>query len=92
MTSLELHGLAENLAIRLYLFDYDYPKFLPQSIKAILEHENLNEVDRNLLEHYCRIFELDWRGDQTYDNKDEMMATNPIYLTGTNTKKFGTLD
>lgn len=92
LTSLELHGLAENLAIRLYNFDYDYPKFLPQTIKAIMEHKNLNVVDKHLLESYCRIFELDWRGDQTFDNKNEMMMTNPIYYHGTNTKAFGELN
>jgi len=57
-----------------------------------MEHKNLNEVDRNLLEHYCRMFELDWRGDKDFSNKEEMLATNPVYLAGSNTKAFGRID
>jgi len=26
------------------------------------------------------MFELDWRGDHSIINRDEFMATNPIYL------------
>jgi len=26
------------------------------------------------------MFELDWRADHSITNRDEMMATNPIYL------------
>jgi len=29
LTSLELHNLSESLAIRLHLFNYEYPRFLP---------------------------------------------------------------
>ena len=41
LTSKELHNLAENLALRLYLFNYDYPAFIPQAVRAIMEHPNL---------------------------------------------------
>ena len=29
LTSLELHTLTENLSLRMYLFNYEYPRFLP---------------------------------------------------------------
>ena len=35
MTSNELHTICESIAVRLYLFNYDYPEFLKQAIKAI---------------------------------------------------------
>lgn len=92
LTSLELHNLSESFAIRLHLFNYEYPRFLPQTVKGIMEHKNLNDVDRNLLEHYCRMFELDWRGDQQFSNKEEMLATNPVYVTGSNTNEFGRIN
>jgi len=41
LTSRELHLLTESLAVRFYLFNYEYPSFLPQAVKAILEHPNL---------------------------------------------------
>jgi hypothetical protein len=65
---------------RLNLFNREYPKFLPQAVKAIMEHQNLARSDRETLDCYCKMFELDWRGDSFIKNRDEFMATNPIYL------------
>lgn len=89
LTSRELHSLSENLCLRMYLFNYDYPAFLPQVVRAVMEHPSLNRSDKDQLDLYCRMFELDWRGDRSHNNKQEFMATNPIYLDGTNLKSYG---
>ena len=60
-------------------------------MRAVIEHPNLLKSDRDQLELYSRMFELDWRGDRSYDNKQEFMATHPIYVEGTNLKSFGEL-
>lgn len=69
LTSRELHTLTENMCLRLYLFNYEYPAFVPQIIKAVREHPNLLKSDRDQLEIYCRMFEVDWRGDRSTLNK-----------------------
>jgi len=69
LTSRELHSLTENLCLRMYLFNYDYPAFLPQVVKAVVEHPSLCRSDKDQLDLYCRMFELDWRGDRTFTNK-----------------------
>ena len=33
-----------------------------------------------MLNTYCRLFELDWRGDSSLDNREQFMLTNPVYL------------
>lgn len=45
LTSRELHTLTENMCLRLYLFNYEYPAFVPQIIKAVREHPNLLKSD-----------------------------------------------
>lgn len=89
LTSAELHTLTENLCLRMYLFNYEYPAFLPQAVRAVVEHPNLLHSDTAQIELYCRMFELDWRGDRSYANKQEFMSTNPIYIDGTNLKAYG---
>ncbi|CDW84758.1 UNKNOWN [Stylonychia lemnae] len=89
MTSRELHIISENLAVRLYLFNYDYPIFLPQAIEAITSHPNLQQSDRNLIETYCKIFELDWRGEKNAASRDDLLCHSPIPLIGTNVKSYG---
>jgi hypothetical protein len=69
LTSRELHTLTENMCLRLYLFNYEYPAFVPQIIRAVREHPSLLKSDRDQLELYCRMFELDWRGDRSSENK-----------------------
>lgn len=71
------------------MFNYDYPNFLPQAIKAIIEHPNLQRSDKDHLEIYCKMFELDWKGDTSYKNKQEFMFSNPIYIQGDNIKAHG---
>lgn len=79
LTTKELHMLIESLCVRLNLFNQKYPAFLPQVVQALMEHPNLARSDRSHLDTYCVLFELDWRGDRHISNRDEFMATNPIY-------------
>ena len=81
--------MTENLSLRLYLFNYEYPLFLPQVVKAVMEHPNLLKSDRDQLDLYCKMFELDWRADRNFQNKQEFMSTNPIYIEGSNVKSYG---
>ena len=53
---------------------------MSHAVRAIMEHKNLTRSDRATLDTYCKIFKLDWRGDQAIANKDQFMVTNPIYL------------
>lgn len=44
-----------------------------------MEHKNLQRSDYATLDAYTKLFNLDWRGDSTIANKDEWLATHPIY-------------
>ena len=35
------------------------------------------------------MFELDWRADRNFQNKQQFMSTNPIYIEGPNVKSYG---
>lgn len=72
--------MCESLVVRLNLFNGDYPAFMPHVVKAILEHPNLSQVDYDLLDTYAKMFELDWRGDRSIQNKKEFLSSNPVYL------------
>ena len=89
LTGRELHALTENLCLRFYLFNYEYPAFLPQVVRAVMEHPSLQRSDRDQLELYAKMFEVDWRGDRSYLNRTEFMSSNPIYLEGANLKSSG---
>jgi len=78
--------------VRLGLFQNKYPSFLPQAVKAILEHENLANSDRFMIDTYCKLFELDWRGDTSLENRESFMLSNPVYMNEndrTSTATFG---
>lgn len=45
-----------------------------------MEHPNLSNFDRANLDTYCTVFELDWRGDRSIDNREEFLMTNPVYM------------
>jgi len=74
LTSRELHIIAENLAVRMYMFNYDYPSFLPQAIQAIIEHPNAQQSDKDLLNTYCKLFELDWKGEKTQLKTEDLLC------------------
>ena len=81
LTTRELNQISESISVRLNLFEGSYPSFMPQAVKAVMEHPNLAKTDYAKLDTFCRMFELDWRGDRAISNKQEFLATNPIYLT-----------
>jgi hypothetical protein len=85
----KIHELVESLSIRLNLFEREYPAFLPQAVKGIMEHPHISRADYRTLDAYCKLFHLDWRADATVANKEEFMATHPIYL---NSKDSTALD
>jgi len=33
-----------------------------------------------MLDTYCSLFELDWRGDRTVANREQFLGTHPIYV------------
>ena len=92
LTSLELSTISKNLAVRLYMFNYEYPTFLTEMIKGVIEHPSILHSDRVHLETFCKMFELDWRGDKTFKNKEEFLSRRPIYLKGDNFKAYADLD
>jgi len=94
LTTREIGQIAEGLAVRLNLFDGNYPAFMPQAVKAVIEHPNLSNVDRQKLDTFSRMFELDWRGDRKTENKREYLGTNPVYLDKdqTNFKGYGAVE
>ena len=80
LTTNELARITESMCVRLPLFNGDFPTFMPQSVKAIMEHPNLTRTDYDKLNTFSRMFELDWRGDRSFENKTGYLGTNPIYL------------
>lgn len=92
LTTRDLARIAESICVRLHLFDGEYPEFMPQTVKAIQEHPNLSKVDYDKLKTFCRLFELDWRGDRSCDNKKKFMAVNPIYINKNDRSNFSETD
>ena len=33
------------------------------------------------MDAYCKLFELDWRGDTDLENREQFMMSNPVYLS-----------
>ena len=80
LTSNELSRITESIVQRLYLFEGSFPAFLPQAVKAIMEHPNMSQSDQQKMDTFSKMFELDWRGDRSVTNKREFMSLNPVYL------------
>lgn len=92
LTTKELSEISGSIASRLNLFNGSYPEFMPQVVKAVMEHPNLAKTDKDSLDTYCKMFELDWRQDRSHANKQQFLSVHPVYLEGTNFKEYGTLD
>jgi hypothetical protein len=45
LTTAELSQIAESLSVRLHLFKGEYPAFMPQAVKAVMEHPNISQSD-----------------------------------------------
>ena len=76
LTTAELGLLVESISLRLHLFKKEYPLFLPHVVKAVMEHPNLARSDRSTMETYCTLFELDWKGDKSVDNREKFLLEN----------------
>ena len=88
LTTKDLGRIAEQLVVRLNLFGGEYPSFLPQLIRGVMEHPNLSKSDHSKIDTFCQMFELDWRGDRSLENKEEYLATHPIYLSEIDKSNF----
>ena len=92
LTTRELKAISSSMAVRLNLFNGKFPEFMPQVVKAVMEHPNLTKSDYQTLDMYCKMFELDWRQDRSFQNKKRFLSTNPVYLEGSNFKEYGALN
>ena len=88
LTTGELNRISESICVRLNLFDGKYPAFMPQAVKAVMDHPNLANSDRQKLDTFSTMFELDWRGDRNINNKNEFLATNPVHMQPTDQSNF----
>lgn len=80
LTTNELSRIAESIVARLHLFNGEYPAFMPQALRAVMEHPNLSNADYDKVNTFAKMFELDWRGDRAISNKKEFLSSNPVYL------------
>lgn len=80
ITQAQLNDVTEGLVSRLHLFNGEYPAFLPQAVRAVMEHPSLSRTDYSKLDTFCKMFELDWRGDRALSNRSEFLSSQPIYL------------
>eukprot|EP00349_Pseudokeronopsis_sp_Brazil_P009869 CAMPEP_0202978412 /NCGR_PEP_ID=MMETSP1396-20130829/84843_1 /ASSEMBLY_ACC=CAM_ASM_000872 /TAXON_ID= /ORGANISM="Pseudokeronopsis sp., Strain Brazil" /LENGTH=159 /DNA_ID=CAMNT_0049717371 /DNA_START=1160 /DNA_END=1639 /DNA_ORIENTATION=- len=93
LTSRELRTISLNLALRLPLFNYSYPEFFEHVVIAVLEHPNLLRSDKQHLEAFCKMFELDWQGEKaTKKNNDFFLFEKPVCLQGDNLKIYEEID
>lgn len=65
----DIARITEAVCVRLHLFNGNYPEFMPHTVRGIMEHPNISRVDYDKLKTFCRMFELDWRGDRLTKNK-----------------------
>lgn len=57
-----------------------------------MDHPNLAKSDKDMLDTYCKIFEVDWRGIKSAEQNKEFMYSNPIHVEGTNVLAYGDLN
>lgn len=88
LTTPDLANIAEQLVIRLALFNGEYPAFIPQVVRGVMEHPNLSKADYSKINTFCQMFELDWRGDRAISNKKEFMGSHPIYIAESDSSNY----
>ena len=92
LTTPQLFTIVESLSVRLIhlirlnLFNGQYPAFMPHAIRAVMEHPNLTKADYEKLDGFCKIFELDWRGDRLATNKARARLNSLELIQFTSTK------
>ena len=70
----DLNEFVEGLSQRMIMFNGSFPNFLPHLVREIVNHPNINIMDKEYLESYCKIFELEWK-----ENPDQPLWLSPIY-------------
>lgn len=80
LTTDELSRITESIVARLHLFNGEYPAFMPQAVRAVMEHPSLAHADYDKVNTFAKMFELDWRGDRAISNKKEFLSSHPVYL------------
>ena len=55
----DLNEFVSGLCSRLMLFDGDFPSFLPYLVKEVVNHPNINQIDKDQLESYSDMFETE---------------------------------
>ena len=88
----DLSQICESIVVRLHLFKGNYPAFMPQVVRGVMEHPKLLKTDYQKVNTFAKMFELDWRGDVSIQNKNQFLATNPVYLNQeSNFNSYGTI-
>ena len=71
----DLNEFVNGICSRMMLFDGQFPSFLPHLIKEVVNHPNIDEIDKDQLESYSDMFEIRWREDS-----ERPLMVSPIYL------------
>mmetsp|Transcript_10936 Transcript_10936/g.9661 ORF Transcript_10936/g.9661 Transcript_10936/m.9661 type:complete len:124 (-) Transcript_10936:28-399(-) len=72
----DLNEFSSGISERMMLFDGEFPSFLPHLIKEIVNHPNINQMDKEHLETYSDMFDLRWREDSS-----KPLLLSPIYTS-----------
>ena len=70
----DLGEFTNGICSRMMLFDGDFPSFLPYVIREAVNHPNVSVLDKEQLETYSDMFDLQWR-----DDISKPLMINPIY-------------
>lgn len=75
ITEKDLNEFSDGLCSRMLLFQGDYPSFLPYLVSEVINHPQINQIDKDQLGSYCDMFELNWREDIL-----KPLIVSPVYL------------
>jgi hypothetical protein len=71
----DLNEFVNGLCSRMLLFGKDFPSFLPYLVSEVVNHPSINLFDKEQLESYCDMFEMQWREDPL-----KPLLASPVYL------------
>ena len=60
LNSEDMTSISESISVRLHLFKGNYPAFMSHAVRAVMEHPNLTQSEREKLNTFTKMFELDW--------------------------------
>ena len=70
----DLNEFVTGISSRMMLFDGQFPSFLSHLIKEVVNHPNINPIDKEQLESYADMFEIKWREDVS-----KPLLVSPVY-------------